>query len=159
VALAAIYRQTFAPDLDEAREAQRSAVHLLCIGIPADEVEAWKKLLARDFSVTNGEEARATVEEMVDSLTSQASDADRALWVGRAAHLATGAAAVGYTDAVEALDCLEPAVELAVGCFDSWDNYAQSFLAGERNAPGSNVIGRKVLASVAKKLLEDELSP
>jgi len=159
VALAAVYRQTFAPDLKEAHEAQRSAVHLLCIGIAPNEVEAWKKLLARDFSVTNGEEAQAAVAEIVDDLASQASNDDLALWIGRAAHLATGAAAVGYASAEEALDWLEPAVELAIERFTSWDNYAQSFLAGERNAPGSNIVGRKLLASVAEKLLADELSP
>jgi len=159
VALAAVYRQTFGPDLKEAHEAQRSAVHLLCIGIAPNEVEAWKKLLARDFSVTNGEEAQAAVAEIVDDLASQASDDDLALWTGRAAHLATGAAAVGYASAEEALDWLEPAVELAIGRFTGWDHYAQSFLAGERNAPGSNIVGRKLLASVAEKLLADELSP
>lgn len=159
VALAAVYRQTFGPDLKEAHEAQRSAVHLLCIGIAPNEVEAWKKLLARDFSVTNGEEAQAAVAEIVDDLASQASNDDLALWTGRAAHLATGAAAVGYASAEEALDWLEPAVELAIDRFTGWDNYAQSFLAGERNAPGSNIVGRKLLASVAEKLLADELSP
>lgn len=159
VALAAVYRQTFAPDLKEAREAQRSAVHLMCVGIPPDEVEAWKKLLARDFSVSNGDEAESAVTEIVDGLAAQASDDDLALWIGRAAHLATGAAAVGYTSAEEALDWLEPAMELAIERFSGWDHYAQSFLAGERNAPGSNVVGRKLLASVAEKLLSDELSP
>lgn len=159
VALAAVYRQTFGPDLKEAREAQRSAVHLLCVDIAPDEVEAWKKLLARDFSVTNAGEAEAVVTEIVDGLPSQPSDDDLALWIGRAAHLSTGAAAVGYVSAGTALDWLEPAVVLAVEHFDSWPNYAQSFLAGERNAPGSNVLGRKLLGSVSEKLLEDELSP
>ncbi|QSI29175.1 DUF1266 domain-containing protein [Variovorax sp. RKNM96] len=159
VALAAVYRQTFAPDLKEAHEAQRSAVHLLCIDIAPNEVEAWKKLLTRDFSVTNGEEAQTVVAEIVDDLASQASEDDLALWTGRAAHLATGAAAVGYASAEEALDWLEPAAELAIERFTGWDNYAQSFLAGERNAPGSNIVGRKLLASVAEKLLADELSP
>lgn len=159
VALAAVYRQTFAPDLNDAREAKRSAVHLLCIGIPPNEVEAWKKLLARDFSVTDGEEAQATVAEIVDDLAAQAGNDDLALWTGRAAHLATGAAAVGYASAKEALDWLEPAVELAIERFTGWDNYAQSFLSGERNAPGSNIVGRKLLASVTEKLLADELSP
>jgi hypothetical protein len=159
VALAAVYRQTFAPDLDDAREAQRSAVHLLCIGIPPAEVEAWKKLLARDFSVTNGQEVEIAVAEIIDDLASQDSDDDLALWIGRAAHLATGAAAVGHSTPEEALDWLEPAAELAIERFSGWDDYAQRFLAGERNAPGSNIVGRKLLASVTEKLLADELSP
>ncbi|MBJ2159475.1 DUF1266 domain-containing protein [Variovorax sp. IB41] len=159
VALAAVYRQTFAPDLKEAHEAQRSAVHLLCVGIPPDEVEAWKKLLARDFSVTNGPEAEAAVAEIVDDLASHSSNDDLALWIGRAAHLATGAAAVGHSTAEEALDWLEPVAELAIERFSGWDHYARSFLAGERNAPGSNIVGRKLLASVAEKLLADDLSP
>ena len=159
VALAAVYRQTFAPELRQAQDEGRSAVHLLCIEIPPKEVESWKKLLARDFSVTNGEEAQAAVTEIVNGLASQPSDDDLALWTGRAAHLATGAAAVGYASAEAALDWLEPAAELAVEHFGSWDSYAQSFLAGERNAPGSNILGRKLLASVAEKLLQDERSP
>ncbi|MET3497028.1 DUF1266 domain-containing protein [Variovorax boronicumulans] len=158
VALAAVYRQTFAPDLNEAREAQRSAVHLLCIGIPPNEVEPWKKLLARDFSVTTGEEAAAAVAAIIEDFPSH-SDDELALWIGRASHLATGAAAVGYARDEEVLAWLEPAVELAVERFSGWDNYSQSFLAGERNAPGSNIVGRKLLASVAEKLLADELSP
>ena len=159
VALAAIYRETFAPDLALARAEQRVAIHLLCIGIRPNEVESWKKLLERDFSVTDGEQAKAVVTEIVDGLVSNASDEDLALWIGRAAHLATGAAAVGYVNDATALDWLEPVVEVAIGRFSSWDHYAKSFLAGERNAPGSNFVGRKVLASKAQRLLDDERSP
>lgn len=159
VALAAVYRETFASDLRDAEEMQRSAVHLLCVDIPAKEVEPWKKLLARDFSVTERESAEAVVTEIVSGLSSQPSDDDLALWIGRASHLATGAAAVGYVSAEAALEWLVPAVELAVERFSSWDNYAQSFLAGERDAPGSNFVGRKLLASMAEKLIESERSP
>lgn len=159
VALAAVYRETFASDLREAEEMQRSAVHLLCVDIPAKEIEPWKKLLARDFSVTEREGAEAAVTEIVHGLPSQPSDDDLALWIGRASHLATGAAAVGYVSAQAALEWLVPAVELAVERFSGWDNYAQSFLAGEREAPGSNFVGRKLLASMAQKLLESERSP
>jgi len=107
VALAAVYRETFAPDLREAEEARRSAVHLLCIGIPEKEIEPWKKLLERDFSVTDGESAEVTVATIAGDLPSQASDGDLALWIGRASHF----------------------------------------------------VGRKLLASVTEKLLENERSP
>jgi hypothetical protein len=159
VALTAVYRETFASDLRDAEEMQRSAVHLLCVDIPPKEVEPWKKLLARDFSVTERENAEAVVTEIVSGLPSQPSDDDLALWIGRASHLATGSAAVGYVSAEAALEWLVPAVELAVKRFSGWDNYAQSFLAGEREAPGSNFVGRKLLASMAQKLLESERSP
>lgn len=158
VALAAVYRETFAPDLQEAREAGRQAVHLMCVGIPAKEVEAWKKLLARDFSVSNREEAETVVAGIVGELSSHADD-DLALWIGRASHLATGAAAVGHASAEEALAWVAPAAGLAVERFGSWESYSQHFLAGERNAPGSNFVGRKLLASVSEKLLADDLSP
>lgn len=159
VALAAVYRETFASDLRDAEEMQRSAVHLLCVDIPAKEVEPWKKLLSRDFSVTDRKSAETVVAEIVGSLPSQSGDDDLALWIGRASHLATGAAAVGHVGANTALEWLVPAVELAVERFSGWDNYAQSFLAGEREAPGSNFIGRKLLASMTQKLLESERSP
>lgn len=159
VALAAVYRQTFAPDLGAAKEMQRSAVHLLCVAIPDKEVESWKKLLDRDFSVTDGESAEATVATIVGELATQANDGDLALWIGRAAHLATGAAAVGHVESEKALEWLVPAVELAVERFSGWDDYARNFLLGEREAPGSNFVGRKLLASVTEKLLENERSP
>jgi hypothetical protein len=158
VALAAVYRQTFAPELRQAHDEGRSAVHLLCTGIPPEKVASWQKLLARDFSVTNGEEAAAKVAEMEKDFPSHTDD-ELALWIGRASYLATGAAAVGYASDEDALAWLEPAVALAVERFSGWDNYSQSFLAGERHAPGSNILGRKLFASVTKKLLEDELSP
>lgn len=159
VALAAVYRETFASDLREAEEMQRSAVYLLCVDISAKEIASWKKLLSRDFSVTDHESAETTVAEIVADLPSQPTDDDLALWIGRASHLATGAAAVGYVNAGTALEWLVPAVELAVERFSGWDNYAQSFLAGERDAPGSNFVGRKLLASMTQKLLESERSP
>ena len=159
VALAAVYRETFASDLREAEEARRSAVHLLCIGIPDKEIEPWKKLLDRDFSVTDGESAEATVATIAGDLPSQPNDGDLALWIGRASHLATGAAAVGHVEAHTALAWLVPVVELAVERFSGWDDYARSFLAGERDAPGSNFVGRKLLASATEKLLENERSP
>ena len=59
----------------------------------------------------------------------------------------------------EALDALEPAVALAIERFDGWEGYGRSFLEGERDAAGSNFMGRKVLASVTERLLEDERSP
>ena len=120
---------------------------------------ALEAVLARDFSVTEREGAEAAVTKIVHGLPSQPSDDDLALWIGRASHLATGAAAVGYVSAQAALQWLVPAVELAVERFSGWDNYAQSFLAGEREAPGSNFVGRKLLASMAQKLLESERSP
>lgn len=159
VALAAVYRETFAPDLRDAEEMKRSAVHLLCVGIPEKEIEPWKKLLDRDFSVTDGEEAEATVATIVGELATQGNDADLALWIGRASHLATGAAAVGHVGSEKALEWLVPVVALAVGRFNGWDDYARNFLAGEREAPGSNFVGRKLLASVTEKLLENERSP
>jgi len=159
VALAAVYRETFASDLRDAEEMKRSAVHLLCIGIPEKEIGSWKKLLDRDFSVTDEESAKATVATIVGELATQANDGDLALWIGRAAHLATGAAAVGHVEPTKALEWLVPAVELAIERFSGWDDYARNFLLGEREAPGSNFVGRKLLASVTEKLLASERSP
>lgn len=159
VALATIYRETFAPDLKAAQEAQRSAVHLLCIGITAEEVEPWKKLLARDFDVSDGAQARAVIGQLTPEPAAAVSDDDMAVQIARASHLATGAAAVGHIPADEALSLLEPVVTEAVERFSGWEAYGRSFLLGEREAPGSNFLGRKVLSSTVEKLLQDERSP
>ncbi|KAF1068194.1 DUF1266 domain-containing protein [Variovorax sp.] len=161
VALAAIYRETFAPELKAAKEANRSAVHLLCVPIPDEEVAPWKKLLARDFDTGDEAQAREAIADTHDAAEAMARSADSelAVWIARFAHLATGSAAVGYLEAREALDALEPAVALAIERFDGWESYGRGFLEGERDAAGSNFMGRKVLASVTERLLEDERSP
>ena len=158
VALAAPYRQTFAADLRDAHEAHRAPVYLMCVDIAPKEVESFKKLLARDFSVEDGDDAEATVLAMVESLASEPDDS-AALWIARTAHLATGAAAVGHVAAEEALEWLVPVVERAVQRFDGWERYGQAFLVGERGAPGSNIVGRKLLQGVVDKLVGDEISP
>jgi len=158
VALAAPYRQTFAPDLADAHEAQRAPVYLMCVDVAPKEVASLKKLLARDFSVEDGDDAEATVLAMVESLASEEGEA-AALWIARAAHLATGAAAVGLVAAEDALEWLVPVVEQAVHLCDGWESYGQAFLVGERGAPGSNIVGRKLLQGVVEKLGADPISP
>lgn len=106
VALAAIYRETFAPELKAAKEANRSAVHLLCVPIPDEEVAPWKKLLARDFDAGDEAQAREAIADTHDAAEAMArsTDGELAVWIARFAHLATGSAAVGYLEAREALD-------------------------------------------------------
>ena len=101
VALAAIYRETFAPELKAAREANRGAVHLLCVPIPDEEVGPWKKLLARDFDADGEAQAREAIADTHDAAEAMArsTDGELAVWIARFAHLATGSAAVGYLQA------------------------------------------------------------
>ncbi|RZI69471.1 DUF1266 domain-containing protein [Variovorax guangxiensis] len=158
VALAAPYRQTFAADLRDAHEAQRAPVYLMCVDIAPKELDSFEKLLARDFSVEDGDDAEATVLAMAESLALEP-DESAALWIARTTHLATGAAAVGHVTAEDALEWLVPVVERAVRSYESWESYGQAFLAGERSAPGSNIVGRKLLQGVVEKLGNDEISP
>ncbi|RZI96671.1 MAG: DUF1266 domain-containing protein [Haliea sp.] len=159
VALAAPYRQVFLRELSTATREERPAVYLRCMAIPDGEIEDWKKLLDRDFSVTDALGAQTTVADMVDQLDTLDSDEALALWLVRASHLATGSAAVGYVPVGEALEWLAPALQAAIDNFNDWESFGQAFLAGEPTAPGSNVLGRKFLAGAVDSLLKDPLSP
>lgn len=159
VALAAPYRQVFLRELGTARLEERPAVYLRCTDIPEKETGDWKKLLERDFSVTDAFSAQIAVEEIADKLDGLEDDAALALWLVRCSHLATGAAAVGYVTPEKAVAWLAPVLQSAVDNFADWETYGACFLAGEPDAPGSNVLGRKFLAGAVDSLLKDDLSP
>ena len=157
-ALAAPYRETFLNELSTAADAKRQPVYLFCMDLPGDEVTSWQKLMARDFDVGSAEEAQAITRALIEN-GDGATNARCAVSLVRACHVAAGAAGIGYVDVPEALAWATPAAVLAAKRFPSWYEYGQAFLLGERDAAGSNVLGRKFLARTVERLSNDDTSP
>lgn len=157
-AFAAPYRETFLGELAAAATETRPPIHLLCMDLPTKELNYWKTLIARDFDVEDAESA----EVLTRALLEKARDAPEeqcAVSLVRACHVAAGAAGLGYTDADQALIWAAPAISIAAARFASWNAYGQAFLHSERDAAGSNVLGRKVLARTVQRLVDDPISP
>jgi hypothetical protein len=159
VSLAAPYRQAFMRELGAARREERPAIFLTCIDLPDGELASWKKLLERDFSVDGAANAQDTVAAMVASLLDETDPDAAAVLIARATHLATGAAALGYASHAQVLQWLEPVAASAAARFDGWKPYGEAFLTGERDAPGSNALARKLLRGVVDSLVADPVSP
>lgn len=158
-ALAAPYRETFLVELESAANDQRPAVYLFCAGLADHEVTGWKELLERDFDMASGTDAKMVIHALTDRISAATSNPAAAVAACRAAHVATGAAGVGYVAIGQALDWCAPLVDLAASRFASWNEFGQAFLAGEASAPGSNLLGRKFLARAVKRLDENAASP
>ena len=158
-ALAAPYRETFLLELESAATDQRPAVYLFCAGLADNEVTSWKDLLARDFDVSSSADAEMVIAGLMADISPATSNSAVAVALCRAAHVATGAAGIGYVPIGQALDWCLPLVDLAASRFSAWEAYGQAFLAGEANAPGSNMLGRKFLARAVKRLNENAASP
>lgn len=157
-ALAAPYRETFLGELAAARGEKRPPIYLSCADLPENEIASWKKLIARDFDVEDAEGAEAIVAALIASADG-ATDGACAVALVRACHVATGAAGVGYVDVPQVLAWAAPAGTTAAERFGSWHDYGRAFLLGERDAAGSNVLGRKVLARAVERLGSDDASP
>ena len=158
-ALAAPYRETFLAELASAAAESRLPLYLLCTRLPDHEVTEWRSLLQRDFDIDDADSARATAAALVSGITPATDSGDVALLVVRAAHILTGAAGVGYISAGQAMEWAAPLTALAASRFDAWASFGQAFLRGEATAPGSNLLGRKVLANAVKRLQEQPASP
>jgi hypothetical protein len=157
-ALAAPYRETFLSELAAAKAADRQPTYLLCMDLPPKEPASWKGLLERDFDITDAD----TAEHVTLGLIKLARTSDQdiaAVKLTRACHIAAGAAGVGYVDVARALAWSAPAVVVAAETFASWTEYGEAFLRGERDSAGSNVLGRKFLASGVRRLTDDPASP
>ena len=74
------------------------------------------------------------------------------------AHIICGGAALGYISEQEALETMQPVVDHALGLFESWERYAESFLAGEKAWGYSNIMARKIIDGSVKRLLEHPAS-
>jgi hypothetical protein len=157
-ALAAPYRETFLGELAAAAAAARPPFHLLCMELPVKELGSWKDLLARDFGIEDAEGAEAVSRGLIEVAQDAPGDSG-AVSLVRACHIAAGAAGLGYVDVDRALNWATPAIALATARFSSWEAYGQAFLHSERDAAGSNVLGRKVLARTVARLVEDPASP
>lgn len=158
-AIASPYREVFLNELGAATDEDRPPIYLFCSDLPEKEIESWRSLLARDFDVGDGGDAAALVEALRNTIEEGVGDPDAAVLLVRAAHVASGAAGVGLVDRDLALGWANTLVELARGRFGSWAALGAAFLEGERSAPGSNMLGRKLLARVVKRLGDDERSP
>lgn len=157
-ALAAPYRETFLGELSAAATEARPPVHLLCTDLPAKELRSWKTLIARDFDVEDADGAEALTCALIDEAR-DAPEGKCAVSLVRACHIAAGAAGLGYADVDRVLIWATPAAAIAVQRFTSWNAYGQAFLHGERDAAGSNMLGRKVLARTVQRLADDPTSP
>lgn len=158
-ALAAPYRETFLGELSSAAADGRVPLFLFSASLPDAEVVEWKSLLQRDFDIEDADSSRAVMTALVGGVTPATDSGELAVSIVRAAHVATGAAGVGFITAGQATDWAAPLTALAASRFDGWPAFGQAFLAGEAHAAGSNFLGRKVLANAVKRLLDDAASP
>lgn len=164
VALGAPYKQTYTRELTAAARDEVPVVYLCCIGLPPDEkVEEFKSMLERDFGVTDLESLQVTYMALlmteVDPEVPVDNKADLALAIARTSYLVCTGAAVGYLDPARVLSMTEPLVQQAMARFDSWADFGEHFVAGERTAPGSNVLGSGFLKRSVDALLSHALSP
>lgn len=157
-AFAAPYRETFLSELATAVTETRPPIYLLCMDLPAKELSSWKTLIARDFDVEDADGAEALTRALLE-IARSAPEGECAVSLVRACHIAAGVAGLGYVDVDRALIWAAPAVTIAAERFGSWNVYGQAFLLGERDAAGSNVLGRKVLARTVQRLADDPTSP
>jgi hypothetical protein len=157
-ALAAPYRETFLSELSAAATEERPLIYLLCMELPAKELHSWKCMIARDFAVENAGGAEALTRALIEGAR-DASEGECAVSLVRACHVAAAAAGLGYADVDHALGWAAPAVAIAAERFTSWNAYGEAFLHGERDAAGSNALGRKVLARTVQRLRDDPASP
>jgi hypothetical protein len=159
-AIAAPYREVFMSELGSAKDEERPPVYLFCAALPDKEVESWKSLLNRDFDIEDGDDAAALVDVFLETVgEGEATKPEAAVWLVRAAHVATGAVGTGFVEPGRALDWADALVPIAAAYFTAWSDLGAAFLEGERSAPGSNVLGRKFLVRAVKRLNEDERSP
>lgn len=159
-AIAAPYREVFMSELSAAKDEERPPIYLFCAGLPDKEVESWKSLLNRDFDIEDGDDAAAFVDAFVETIgDGEATKPEAAVWLVRAAHVATGAVGAGYVEPGRAADWATALVPIAAGHFTGWSDLAVAFLEGEKSAPGSNILGRKFLARAVNRLREDARSP
>lgn len=157
VALGAVYRETFLQELNAARKQERPASYLHVATLPPDEVSGMGSLLRRDF----GARDEASVVDAADTLAQGLGldeEAD-ALLISRGCWLVTAAMGAGLLDPDRMLELTQPFVLHAGRTYTSWADYGQQFLAGEREAPGSNPIGRRALARTIDSLLTTPGSP
>lgn len=164
VALGAPYKQTYTRELQAAARDERAALFLFCLALPPDEkTETWRSMLDRDFSVTGRETLVTTVEAIIGEQLAPASGGEegacRALWIGRACHLIAASAAVSYVPEKQAQALAEPFVRAAIERYTGWQDYARQFVEGERSAPGSNMLGHKIIEGSVELLLKNPLSP
>lgn len=159
-AIAAPYREVFMSELGAAKDEGRPPVYLFCTGLPAKEVESWKSLLNRDFDIEDGEDAAAFVDALLETIgEGEVTKAAAAVWLVRAAHVATAAVGVGYVEPGRAMDWAGALIPIAADHFASWSDLGASFLEGEKSAPGSNMLGRKFLTNAVSRLNADARSP
>lgn len=161
VALAAPYRHVYSSELRDAKSESRTAYGLQNIGLLSESEREWKNLLKRDFSVTDSASAAAIICKMeAVILEPDLLDNDQAaVWLVRSSYVIFTSAALRYVTNQQAFDLIEPLAVEAARRFTSWQDLGASFLRGEKNVPGSNVFGRKVLADAIKELLSNEFSP
>ncbi|WP_161792401.1 DUF1266 domain-containing protein [Croceibacterium mercuriale] len=159
-AIAAPYREVFMSELGTARDEERPPVYLFCAGLPDKEVDSWKALLNRDFDIEDGDDAAAFVNAFMDTIgEGEATRPEAAVWLVRAAHVATGAVGAGHVEPGRVMDWAAALIPIAADHFTSWSDMGAAFLEGEKSAPGSNMLGRTFLARAVKRLNEDARSP
>ena len=157
VALGAIYRETFLQELNAARKQERPASYLQVAALPPDEVNGMEGLLRRDF----GARDETSVVEAAETFAQALGRDERtdALLIARGCWLATAATGAGLLDPVRMPELTQPFMLQSARTYTSWADYGQHFLAGEREAPGSNPIGRRALAKTIDSLLSTPGSP
>lgn len=103
-ALAAPYRETFLSELSSAASDGRVPLFLFSASLPDAEVVEWKSLLQRDFDIEDADSSRAVITALVGGVTPATDSGELAVSIVRAAHVATGAAGVGFITAGQATD-------------------------------------------------------
>lgn len=147
------------------------APHLYKLGVLTDkEKDEAKKLLSRDFNISNDENFKKYKDEFINSLNvlisvnKENKDIYSSLVVASASielYILTAGIDVGYV----AWEDVQPAIIKLVETITkqsgthSWEQFAKRFLEGEKEAGINNVLGRKVMQSRVKWLLSDEESP
>ena len=164
VSLGAPYKQTYTRELTAAARDEVPVVYLYCIGLPPSEkVPEFKSMLERDFGVTDLASLQvaymALLSTEIDPDVPVDSKAELALSIARASYLVCTGAAVGYLAPAHALSMTEPLVKQAMARFDSWADFGEHFVAGEKTAPGNNVLGSGFLKRSVDALLSHELGP
>jgi hypothetical protein len=164
VALGTPYKLTYTRELTAAARDEKPVVFLYCMALPPDEkVSEFQSMLKRDFSVTDSGSLEATYGAMlmteIEPEVPTTDKAALALWLSRAAYLVSTGAAIGYLPPTQALAMSEPIVQQALARFDSWADFGQHFVQGEKSAPGSNALGSGFLKRSVDALLGHALSP
>jgi hypothetical protein len=164
VSLGAPYKQTYTRELTEAVRDGRPVEYLYGMVLPPDEkVAEFQGMLNRDFGVVDLASLQTVYAAMlmteIDPDEPVGDKAALALSIGHASYLAGMAAAVGLVAPTQAMSMTVPMVKQALARFDSWADFGQHFVQGEKDAPGSNALGSGFIRRSVESLLKESASP